>query len=172
MQTRDRSKDKTKTERQCSYKVRPINDHPGKMCSCEKMCKSNRGQRSENKLVAPPQNVILSSCLTFDDSIYYRTSDNNFIPISNSEKSVAGNKCNALAKDIIMHPLTEYLCKGIIQCGATSCHTCNIFNNEQSFKSNLTGKEYKTISYDRLSCGSTHLSIEYIMCSLWSCLCR
>ena len=39
------------------------------------------------------QNVILSSCLTFDDSVYYRTSDNTFIPISNSEKPVAGNKC-------------------------------------------------------------------------------
>ena len=40
---------------------------------------------------------------------------------------------------------------------ATSCHICNIFINDQSFKSNLTGKEYKTISYDRLSCGSTNV---------------
>ena len=39
--------------------------------------------------------------------------------------------------------------------GTTSCHTCNIFSNDQSIKSNLTGKEYKTITYDRLSCGST-----------------
>ena len=29
--------------------------------------------------------------------------------------------------------------------------------DDQSFKSNLTGKEYKTISYDRLSCGSTNV---------------
>ena len=81
----------------------PIISHPGEMCSCGKMCKNNRGleihqdktkcQAPENNLVAPPQkcfvslqNVILSSCLTFDDSIYYRTSDNTFIPISNSEK--------------------------------------------------------------------------------------
>ena len=87
----------------------PINSHPEKMCSCGKMCKNNRGlkihqekakcQTPENKLVAPPQkcfvslqNVILSSCLTFDDSIYYRTSDNTFIPASNSKKPVAGNK--------------------------------------------------------------------------------
>ena len=64
----------------------PINSQPGKMCSCGKMCKNNRGlkihqdktkcQTPENNLVAPPQkcfvslqNVILSSCLTFDDSI-------------------------------------------------------------------------------------------------------
>ena len=88
----------------------PINSRSGKMCSCGKMCKNNRGlkihqektkcQTPENKLVAPPQkcvvslqNVILSSCLTFDDNVYYRTSDNTFIPISNSEKPVAGNKC-------------------------------------------------------------------------------
>ena len=111
------------------------------------------------------QNVILSSCLTFDDSICYRTSDNTLIPVSNSEKSVAGNNCFVQTKDIIIHPLTEYLSKDINQCGATSCHTCNIFINDQSFKSNLTSKEYKTISYDRLSCGST-IVIYGIHCGL------
>ena len=104
----------------------------------------------------------------FFDSIYYRTSDNTFIPISNSEKPVAGNKCYVQTKDIIIHPLTEYLSNDINQCGATSCHTCNIFVNNQSFKSNLTGKEYKTISYDRLSCGSTNViyGIHCVHCGL------
>ena len=86
-----------------------------------------------------------------------------FIPVSSSEKPVAGNKCYVQTKDIIIHPLTEYLSNDINQCGATSCHTCNIFVNNQSFKSNLTGKEYKTISYDRLSCGSTNVIYEYIV---------
>ena len=150
-----------------------------------KMCKNNRGlkihqdktisQTPENNLVAPPQkcfvslqNVILSSCLTFDDSIYYRTSDNTFIPISNSEKPVTGNKCYVQMKDIIIHPLTEYLSSDINQCGATSCHTCNIFVNNQSFESNLTGKEYKPISYDRLSCGSRNViyGIHCVHCGL------
>ena len=46
----------------------PINSRSGKMCSCGKMCKNNRGlkihqektkcQTPENKLVAPPQNVL------------------------------------------------------------------------------------------------------------------
>ena len=167
----------------------PINSRSGKMCSCGKMCKNNRGlkihkektkcQTPENKLVAPPQkcfvslqNVILSSCLTFGDSVYYRTSDNTFIPISDSEKPVAGNKCYVQTKDIIIHPLTEYLSNDINQCGTTSCHTCNIFINDQSFKSNLTGREYKTISYDRLSCGSTNViyGIHCVHCGL--CLCR
>ena len=108
----------------------PINSRSGKMCSCGKMCKNNRGlkihkektkcQTPENKLVAPPQkcfvslqNVTLSSCLTFGDSVYYRTSDNTFIPISNSEKPVAGDKCYVQTKDIIIHPLTEYLSNDI-----------------------------------------------------------
>ena len=65
---------------------------------------------------------------------------------------------NAMYKQkTIIHPLTEYLSNDINQCGATSCHTCNIFINDQSFKSDLTGKEYKTISYDRLSRGSTNV---------------
>ena len=86
----------------------PFNSHSGKMCSCGKMCKNNRGLKihkenqmsntrkrvgsSTPKMLCTLQNVILSSCLTFDDSVYYRTSDNTFIPISNSEKPVAGNK--------------------------------------------------------------------------------
>ena len=71
-------------------------------------------------------------------------------------------------KDIIIHYLTEYLSNDINQCGTTSCHTCNIFINDQSFKSNLTGKEYKTISYDRLSCGSTNAiyGIHCVHCGL------
>ena len=127
----------------------PINCHSGKMCSCGKICKNNRGlrihqekikcQTPENKLVAPPQkcfaslqNVILSSCLNFDDGVYYRTSVNTFIPISNSEKPVAGNKCYVHTKDIIIDPLTEYLSNNINQCCTTSCQTCNIFINDQS----------------------------------------
>ena len=103
------------------------------------------------------QNVILSSCLTFEDSIYYRTSDNIFIPISNREKPVAGNKCYVQNKDLIIHPLTEYLSNDINQCGVTPCHKCNIFINDRSSISNLAGKEYKIISYDRISCGSTNV---------------
>ena len=183
---RDRSEGKTKPKDSTATMNNPINSYSGKICSCGRMCKNNRGlkihhkktkcQTPENKLVAPPQkcfvslqNVILSSCLTFDDSVYYnRTSDNTFIPISNSEKPVAGNKCYVQTKDIVIHPLTEYLSNNINQCGATSCHTCNIFINDQSFKSNLTGKEYKTISYDRLSCGSTNViyGIHCVHCGL------
>ena len=73
-----------------------------------------------------------------------------------------------VTKGIIIHPLTEYLSNDINQCGTTSCHTCNIFINDQFFKSNLIGREYKTISYDRLSCGSTNViyGIHCVHCGL------
>ena len=100
------------------------------------------------------QNVILSSCLTFDNSIYYRTSNNIFIRISSTEKPVAGNNCYVQAKDVIIHPLTEHMSNDINQCGETSCRTCNMFVNDQSVTSNLIGKEYKTISY---ACASTNV---------------
>ena len=100
------------------------------------MCRNNRGlkihqektkcQTPENKLVAPSQkcfvflkNVILASCLTFDNGVYYRTSDNTFITISNSEKPVTGNKCYVQTKDIIIHPFTKYLSNDMNQCGTT-----------------------------------------------------
>ena len=139
----------------------PINSYPGKMCTCGKMCKNNRGlkihqentkyQTTENKLVAVPQNcfvslknVIFSSFLTFDDSIYYRTSNNTFIPISNSEKPVTGNKCYIQKKNIIIHPLTEHLSNNINQCGAISCQTCTIFIHDKSF--NVTYASKRPIS--------------------------
>ena len=49
-----------------------------------------------------------------------------------------------------------------------SCETCNQFISSQSFKSNLTGKEYKTTTYDKLSCGSSDIKygIHCIHCGL------
>ena len=80
--------------------------------------------------------------------------------ISDSEKSGTGNKCYVQTKDIVIHLFTEYLSNDMKQCGDKSCHTCNIFVGDQTLKSNLTGKEYKTISYDRLSRGSTNVIYE------------
>ena len=112
---------------------------------------------SNPKMFCVPTKCYFVIMLHFDDSFYHRTSDNTFIPISNSGKPVAGNKCLVQTKAIIIHPLTKYLSNGINQCGVTSCHTCNIFINDQAYESNLTGKEYKTTSYERLSCGSTNV---------------
>ena len=53
----------------------PINSHSGKMCSCGKMCKNNRGlkihqeknkcQTPEIKFVAPPKNVLYPCKMLF-----------------------------------------------------------------------------------------------------------
>ena len=49
-----------------------------------------------------------------------------------------------------------------------SCQACNQFISNQSFKSNLTGKEYKATTYDKLSFGSSNIicGIHCIHCGL------
>ena len=149
------------------------------------MCKYSRGlkihqaktkcQMPENTSKAPPKkcfvslnDVILSSCLSFEDKFYYQTSTKIFIPVSNVRKTVASKQCFVKTTDIIITPLSEYLNNDISPCGKKSCQTCNQFISNQSFKSNLTGKEYKTTTYDKLSCGSSNIiyGIHCIHCSL------
>ena len=76
------------------------------------------------------------------------------------------SKDGQLSNDINQCGTTS--CHDINQCWTTSCHTCNIFIDDQSFKSNLTGKEYRAITYDRLSCGSTNVicGIHCVHCGL------
>ena len=62
--------------------------------------------------------------------------------------------------DIVINPLSEYLNNDISLCGKKSCQTCNQFISDQSFKSNMTGKEYKTTTYDKISCGSSNIIYE------------
>ena len=49
------------------------------------------------------------------------------------------------------------LSNDINQCGETPCCKCNIFVGDEAFDGNLTGKEHKTFSYQRISCGSTNV---------------
>ena len=82
-----------------------FNVYPGITYNCGKMCKKSRGikihqaktkcQMPENTLKDPRKkcfvllnDVILSSCLSFEDKIYYLTSTKTFIPVSNVRKSV------------------------------------------------------------------------------------
>ena len=71
-------------------------------------------------------------------------------------------------KDIIIYPIDKYFTNGINQCDERSCRTCNLFVSDQTFRSNLAGKEYKTITYDRLSCSSTAViyGIHSVHCGL------
>ena len=174
-----------RTKASAATKTNPFNICPGIICSCGKMCKDSRGlkihqaktkcQMPENTLKAPPKkcfvslnDVILSSCLSFEDKIYYQTSTKIFIPVSNVSKPFASKQCFVKTTDIIITPLSEYLINDISPCRKMSCQTCNQFISNQSFKSNLTGKEYKTTTYDKLSCGSSNIIyvIHCIHCGL------
>ena len=99
--------------------------------------------------------------------MYYQTSIKVFIPVSNVKKPVASKQCFVKTTDIIT-PLSEYLNNDISPCGKRSCQTCNQFISNQSFKRNLTGKVYKTTTYDKLSCGSSNIiyGIHCIYCGL------
>ena len=46
--------------------------------------------------------------------------------------------------------------------------TCNSFMSDQSFKSNLTGRIYKTQTYEQLACGSSNVvyAIHCVRCCL------
>ena len=117
----------------------------------------------ENKLIAPSstqkqelfhiiERCYSVLCLTFEDTIFYKTSSNKFISISNAERPVSSNKCFVQVKNIIVNHLHNYLINDI-----SPCLTCNIFIKDQSFISNLIGKKYNTITYDNVSCGSTNI---------------
>ena len=105
---------------------------------------------------------------TFEDRIYFKTSEETFIPISGKNKPVYGSKCFVQTSDIIVNHLTEYLNNDINPCGQTSCCTCNILISDKVFRSNLTGKEYKIITHDRLLCDSTNVicGIHCVNCGL------
>ena len=149
------------------------------------MCAYSRGpkihqaktkcQMPENTLKAPLKkcfvllnDVILSSCPSFEDKICYQTSAKIFIPVSNVRKPFASKQSLVKTTDIIITPLSKYLNNDISPCGKKSSQTCNQFISNQSFNSNLTGKEYKTTTYDKLSCGSSDIiyGIHCIHCGL------
>ena len=112
-----RSRPRTKVS--AATKTNPFNICPGIICSCGKMCKDSRGlkihqantkcQMPENTLKAPPKkcfvlisDVILSSCLSFEDKIYCQTSTKIFIPVLNIRKPVASEQCFVKTTDIII----------------------------------------------------------------------
>ena len=128
------ARSRPRTKASAATKTNPFNICPGIICSCGKMCKDSRGLKShkaktkcqmpENTLIAPPKkcfvslnDVILSSCLWFEDKIYYQTSTKIFIPVSNVRKLVASKQCFVKTTDIIITPLSEYLNNDISPCG-------------------------------------------------------
>ena len=153
--------------------------------SCGQLCKNFRGlklhqikakcQASENKLTCPDKRCFVSltdilntSFLKFGDTIYCKTPSNTFVPICNFNKPISVTQCFVETNDIVIDPIPEYFNGNISPCDSNACLTCNSFISDQSFKSNLTGRIYKTQTYEQLTCGSSNVvyAIHCIRCGL------
>ena len=58
---------------------------------------------------------------------------------------------------ILIDSIHEYLNDNISLCDSNACLTCNSFISDQSFESNLTGRIFKTQTYEKLTCGSSNI---------------
>ena len=68
----------------------------------------------------------------------------------------------------MIDPIPEYFNDNISPCDSNACLTCNSFIRDQSFISNLTGRIYKTQTYEQLTCGSSNVvyAVHCVQCSL------
>ena len=91
-----------------------------------------------------------------------------FVPICNFDKPISATQCFIETNDMVIDPLPEYFNDNISPCDSNARLTCNSFTSDQSFKSNLTGRIYKTQTYEQLTCGSLNVvyTIHYIRCGL------
>ena len=127
----------------------------------------NKGQvqASENELTGPDNKCFMSltdildtSFLKFGDTIYCKTPSNTFVPICNFDKPISATQCFVETNDIaVIGPIPEYFNDNISPCDSNARLTCSSFISDQSFKSNLTGRIYKTQTYEQLTCGSSNV---------------
>ena len=68
----------------------------------------------------------------------------------------------------MIDPISEYFNDNVSPCDSNACLTCDSFISDQSFESNLTGRIYKTQTYEQLTCGSSNVvyAIHCIQCGL------
>ena len=132
-------------------------------------------QASENKLTGPDKRCFVSltdilntSFLKFGNTIYCKTPSNTFVPICNFDKPISATQCFVETNYIVIDPIPEYFSDNISPCDSNACLTCNSFMSDQSFKSNLTGRIYKTQTFKQYICGSSNVvyAIHCIQCGL------
>ena len=161
----------------------------GVSCSCGQLCKNFRGlklnqikakcQASEKKLTGPDKKCFVSLTdilntlfLKVEDTIYCKTPSSTFVPICNFDKTIVllynNTQCFVETNGIVIDPIPEYFNDNISPGDSNTCLTCNSFISDQSFKSNLTGRIYKTQTYEQLTCGSSNVvyAIHCIRCGL------
>ena len=115
----------------------------------------------------PLTDILNTSFLKFGDTTYCKTPSNTFVPICNFDKPISATQCFVETNDIVIDPIPEYFNDNISPCDSNACLTCSSFVSDQSFKSNLTGRIYKTQTYEQLTCGSSNVcAIHCIRCGL------
>ena len=97
--------------------------------------------------------ILNTSFLKFGDPVYSKTPSNNFVPICNFDKPISATQYFVKTNDIVIDPIPEYFNDNISPCDSNACLTCSSFISDQSLKSNLTGRIYKTQTYEQLTCG-------------------
>ena len=82
--------------------------------------------------------------------------------------STPKKQCFVETNDIVIDPIPEYFSDNISPCDRNACLTCKSFISDQSLKSNLIGRIYKTQTYEQLTCGSSNVvyAIHCIRCGL------
>ena len=101
--------------------------------------------------------IFNTSFLKFGDTIYSKTLSNTFVPICNFDKPISATQCFVETIDIVIDSIPEYFYDNTSPCDSNACFTCDLFISDQSFKSNLTGRIYKTQTYEQLTCGSSNV---------------
>ena len=86
----------------------------------------------------------------------------------NFDQPISAIQCFVETNDIVIDPIPEYFNDNISPCHSNACLTCNSFTSDQSFKSKLTGRIYKTQTYEQLTCGSSNVvyAMHCIRCGL------
>ena len=77
---------------------------------------------------------------TFSYDYPYQSFFMLLVPISTTQ-------CFVEINDIVNDPVPEYFNDNISPCDSNACLACNLFISDQSFKSNLTSRIYKTQTY-------------------------
>ena len=112
--------------------------------------------------------ILNTSFLKFGDAIFCEKLSNTIVPICDYNKPISATHCFVETNDIMIDPMPEYFKDNISPFNGNARLTCNLFISYQSFKSNSTGRIYKTQTYEQLTCGSSNVlyAIHCIQCGL------
>ena len=124
----------------------------------------DKGQMSNQRCFVSLTDILNTSFLKFGDTIYCRTPSSTFVPICDYHKPISATQCFVETNDIVIDPIPEYFNDNISPSDSNACLTYNSLKRDQSFKSNLIGRIYKTQTYEQLTCRPSNV-VYAIHCS-------